>query len=159
MAVYDIGQYCVNGHFINGRALSEPDDSKDFCSECGARTITTCQTCEREIPGEEIDALIVYEDHSAPKYCHYCGNPFPWTVTALQAARELADELENISDGERAMLKSSIDELVKDTPKTTVAAMRFKRIVTKAGPEAASMFRDIMIGVVTTAIARQIGIG
>ena len=80
-----------------------------------------------------------------------CGHPFPWTKSKLQAAHELAQEIDNISDEDRAILQKSIDDLVKDTPATPVAATRFKKIMVKVGQTTAGMFREILVDVLSEA--------
>ena len=66
---------------------------------------------------------------AAPAYCDHCGNAFPWTEGRLRAARQLAQEFENISDEDRETLDESIDDLVKDTPMTPVAAETAKKLL------------------------------
>ena len=65
----------------------------------------------------------------------------------MRAARQLAQEFENISDEDRETLDESIDDLVKDTPMTPVAAERVRRVLAKAGKAAAEAFREIFIEV------------
>jgi len=73
---------------------------------------------------------------------------YPWTEAKLSAAQELADELD-LTEQEKEMLKQSLPELVKDTPRTQVAANRFKRLATKGGELALGMFRDILVDVMS----------
>jgi hypothetical protein len=86
---------------------------------------------------------------TAPGFCINCGDPFPWTQARLQAARELALELEELEDQDRKVLEESIGELVEDTPQTMVAAVRFKKIVAKVGRSAALAFRELLVDVVS----------
>lgn len=67
-------------------------------------------------------------------YCYNCGKPYPWTTKQLEAASELVQEDEQLSDEDKATLTKSIPELMADNPNTTLAATRFRRIVGKAGP-------------------------
>jgi len=85
-----------------------------------------------------------YTDLPLPIFCPDCGKPYPWTEAKLKAAQELSDELDNLSPEEREMLKKSLNDIVRDTPQTTVAATRFKRLVAKAGKAAAGGFWDIL---------------
>jgi hypothetical protein len=39
------------------------------------------------------------------------GKPFPWTAEKIEAAKSLADELENLSAEDRAALKIAIDDV------------------------------------------------
>jgi hypothetical protein len=47
---------------------------------------------------------------------------------ALQAASEYTDELQGLSDGDKTSLKNSFGDLTVDSPRTALAASRFKRI-------------------------------
>lgn len=67
----------------------------------------------------------------------------------MDAARELAQFIGELSPEDQAILNQNLDDLVKDTPHTAVAAAKFKSIVAKVGKEAASGFRDILVDVVS----------
>lgn len=110
---YDLAQICMNGHVINSMANDYPQSNQAFCSDCGEKTITACPSCNTNIRGYyHVPGVIGFSNYSAPSYCYSCGSPFPWTVTRLEAASELADELEGLSDDEKESLKSSLPELV-----------------------------------------------
>jgi len=85
--------------------------------------------------------------YTPPSFCPECGKPYPWTEAKLKAAQELSDELDNLSLEERSLLKKSLDDIVRDTPETTVAATRFKRLVAKAGQVAADGLKDILVDI------------
>jgi hypothetical protein len=55
----------------------------------------------------------------------------------------LADGLEALSDDEKEELKMDIDDMVKDTPRTTVAAQKVKKLLEKAGGETPAMFKAV----------------
>lgn len=97
-----------------------------------------------------------HTDLPLPIFCPDCGEPYPWTEAALKAAQELSDELENLSPEERDLLKKSIDDIVRETPQATVAVSRFKRLVAKAGPVAADMYREILLPLLSEAVKRTI---
>jgi hypothetical protein len=84
-----------------------------------------------------------------------CGKPYPWTETALETARELIQELE-LSQEDKDTLEGTIDDLVTDSPKTQVAAMRFKRLVLKAGHGMLQVFRDILVDVASETAKKAI---
>jgi len=90
-----------------------------------------------------------HTDLPLPIFCPDCGKPYPWTEAKLKAAQELADELDNLSPEERDLLKRSLDDIMRDTPQTTVAANRFKRLVAKAGQVTAEGFRDILVDILS----------
>jgi len=146
---YDVAQICLNGHVANSSFTRSPQFNQDFCESCGSATITSCPECNSPIRGYYSGRVL--GSYNAPSFCINCGQPFPWTKSKLQAAHELAQELDNISDEDRIVLQKSIDELVKDTPSTPVAATRFKKIMVKVGQTTAGMFREILVDVLSEA--------
>ena len=149
---YDRAQICINGHVINSQSVHHPEHNKEFCDKCGAATITNCQRCNSPISGYyhvPPTGTLNYTDLPLPSFCPNCGEPYPWTEAKLKAAQELADELDNLSLEERNLLKRSLDDIVRDTPETTIAATRFKRLVAKAGKPAAHAFREILVDVLS----------
>jgi hypothetical protein len=154
---YDVGQICLNGHTVNASSREFPQHNKNFCDKCGAATTTTCQACGAPIQGEYyVPGFIGASHYSPPAFCHNCGKPYPWTEARLKAARDLSDELDNLSDDEKENLKRSVDDIVRDTPQATVAAARFKKLIAKAGKTAADGFREILVDVVGEAAKRTI---
>ncbi len=143
---YDVAQICLNGHLINEASVGYPDSNQEFCSKCGVKTIRVCQSCSARIRGAFRDSYIP-ENYVIPAFCSACGQPFPWTSAKIQTAHELAQELENISDEEKKILEQSIDEIVKDTPKTTLAATRFKKILFNTSKPVVDAFRDILVDI------------
>ena len=156
---YDIAQVCLNGHMLNNSTKVAPEHNRKFCDKCGAATITKCPRCEAHIPGQfHATGTFVFSIpmHVVPKFCSHCGAPYPWTENRLKAAHDLANEITEISEDERDILNQSLDELVKDTPQTKVAIVRFKKIVSKAGKEVANAFREILIDIVSEAVRKMI---
>ena len=153
---YDIAQICNNGHIITSRFASRPESRKKFCDKCGAATITNCQNCNSPIRGysrpiiDDSGGLVMGSSLSAPPiFCPDCGEPYPWTEAKLRSAHELADLLEDLSPEEREILKRSLDDIVLDTPQTSVAATRFKKIIAKTGPVVADGFKKILVDVLS----------
>ena len=150
--------YCRNGHF-NGYA-PDPNPSYGyerslyywqveqvqeelkrlaFCPTCGVDNINGCLHCEVTIESDP-------ELHpDRPAYCGACGKPFPWTETALATAREYTDELEELSAEDRTTLKATFTDLTVDSPKTEIAASRFKRILRKLAPDVAETIRKTIV--------------
>jgi hypothetical protein len=125
---YDVAQICLNGHVINDSVKKFPEFNKKFCDKCGAATITNCPNCNAEIQGEYYaEGVISISHYTTPAFCSNCGKPYPWTEVKIQVAHDLAQELENISDDDKEILTQSINEIVKDSPRTTFAATRFKK--------------------------------
>ncbi len=67
----------------------------------------------------------------------------------------MADELE-LPDQDREILKGAIVDLSTDNPKTELAVMRYKRIVSAAGKTAGAALRSIMVDVVTEAAKKML---
>lgn len=154
---YDGANICVNGHVINPDAKRRPIHNTEFCDKCGAETIFTCLHYQRPIRGSySVDGLTDPRRYSAPSFCTGCGKPYPWTSAALAAARELVVESDSLSSAEREELQSTFSDLVTDTPRTTVAASKYKRLAIKAGKEVASGLRDILVDVVSESVKKVI---
>jgi len=147
---YDTAQICLNGHSINSMAVSSPERNQNFCDKCGAKTITDCPHCKHCIRGKyHISGAFHFSEFHPPKFCHHCGQPYPWTESTIEAAKEYADELEKLTPEEREKLKKSIGDLVQDTPKTELAASRFKQLVTKAGGSTADIFQKVLVNIIS----------
>lgn len=152
---YDVAQICENGHVISGYHTSSPEFDQNFCDKCGALTITECPACHASIRGNVLDDYPnLY--FGAPSFCMYCSKPFPWTQSKIAAATELANELENINEGEKTTLITSINDLVKDTPSTPLAVAKYKRIMVKVGTATAQIFRDILVDVLSEATKKAL---
>ncbi|MBC8278161.1 MAG: DUF2321 domain-containing protein [FCB group bacterium] len=150
MGEFDVGQVCLNGHAVNGSYRNNPLSNKNHCERCGAKTIIECLNCETAIQGVyRSDIFFGLPNWQPPAYCHNCGEPFPWTESTIEAAQELANEIEELNDGERAMLADSIEDLVKDSPMTKVAATRFNKLMLKVGKDTLLVFRELLIDVIS----------
>ncbi len=145
---YDIAQICLNGHVANSSSRELPQFNQKFCEKCGSSTITDCPECRSPIRGYYWGGAIG-TTYRVPSYCINCGQPYPWTKSKLKAAHELTQELDNLSAEERAILDKSIDDMANDSPSTTVAATRFKKIMIKLGKDTAGMFREILVDVLS----------
>jgi hypothetical protein len=138
---YDTAVICRTGHVLNATAGDRPWDYVNYCTICGAETICGCEECDYLIRGYHHIPGVV-GPYTRPSFCHHCGKPYPWTEKALEAAKELADELD-ISDQEKAQIRQDVEDIVRDTPRTQAAANRFKRIVGALGP-VWDEFKDIL---------------
>ncbi|MFC4797756.1 DUF2321 domain-containing protein [Neobacillus sp. GCM10023253] len=154
---YDTAQVCLNGHVFNSTSIKFPKPNQNFCGACGADIISKCAECGEEIRGKlHTPGVTVVGRWNPPSYCHHCGKPFPWIAEKLNAAKELAELLDNLTPEEQEQLKMSLDDLIKDGPRTVVAQTRFKRILSKAGPEIATGFKDILVDVVSETVKKAI---
>ena len=144
IGIIDNAQICLNEHVINSMARTYPSSDYKYCDECGAEIITACQKCNTPILGAHHtpDRGIIC-DYSPPQFCHDCGEPFPWTKSKLETAKELANRLEGLSERDRDMLKESIENLIKDSPRTKLAEVQFKLIMKKVGSDSYEIMKKI----------------
>jgi len=159
MGYYDVAQICLNGHIITRNANSSPEFRQNHCKKCGEPTIMKCPSCNTDIQGEyHVDGVLVggFKTPPPPNFCHECGQPYPWTERKIQAARELADEFDELSNEDREKLKSDLDNLYKDTPQTEVAATRFKRIMSKVGKDSYSAMKSIVTDITSETIKKSL---
>jgi hypothetical protein len=148
----DNAQFCVNGHYITGNVISQPDTLCKFCATCGAETTTKCPNYQRSFKGaiHNVPTFGTWSaDKTPPPYCAGCGNALPWTASRLQAAADLADLQDSLTDEEKTALKKTLNDLVADTPQTTLAAQRFKVLAAKTGKGAIEAFRTILTDIVS----------
>ena len=93
---------------------------------------------------------------TAPRHCGECGAAFPWLQARLEAAGELADEMEHLTKEDKARFRAALPHVVADTPKTPVAAARIRGLLQKAGAEATEGAKKILLDVLTEAARRLI---
>ena len=120
---------CRQGHVITERREDSERRGDRFCSICGSEIISKCRGCDTSIRGDyETPRITVvgFDIRDAPAFCHACGKPFPWTEDRLNAAKELADELD-ISDDEKTQLKAALDDITKEGPRNELGAARIKK--------------------------------
>lgn len=154
---YDTAQICRNGHRITSRAHTEPQHRAAYCKQCGAATMTECDRCTTPIRGFYHSGDIVnFGMGEVPAFCLGCGEPYPWTENAIKVAQELAAELDGLNREERAQLKETIPDLVRDTPRTQLAVLRFQKLLTKAKPQAAEALKEVVVGVAVETVKRII---
>ena len=157
MGHYHTAQICRNGHVINTSADRYPQSNENFCSKCGVSTITRCEKCNEPIRGYyEVPGVIGFDSYERPSFCHKCGAPYPWTLSALESAKALATTLDQLSEKERQELEQSLDDLVRDTPRTKVAEIKFKQIMKKVGADVYEGMRGILIQVVSETVRKSL---
>ena len=152
--IYRTAQVCLNGHTIVDAIERSPERTAPYCAQCGASTITQCPTCEAHIRGDYYvpgRGLVVVIPYSPPSFCFNCGRPFPWTAAKIEAAKELAEELDELQPSEREVLKAAIGDLSSDTPRTELAAHRYTKILQQAGSGARTALTSIMTEIATEA--------
>lgn len=155
----DTAQVCLNGHLINDSVHRMPEYSRDYCGECGEKTITNCQKCQNRILGHHyVDGLADFTALVVPKHCESCGRMYPWTETAYQALGELLAEQNSLSQKEKHELEESFKSVTTDNPKTEIAAFRIKKYSAKIGKPLGSMLINIVSGVATETAKKHLGI-
>ena len=151
---YDTAKICINGHDITDSLQMDPQIDQNFCDKCGGSLITKCPNCNANIRGKKHikDVTSITNGRVFPltkpdQFCYQCGKPYPWLESKIKAARELAHRIKNISEKDINILADSIDDIVVDTPKTQVSALKFKEILSKTGEGVINAFRDLLIDV------------
>ena len=154
--------FCLNGHYIDTSAansfaqhilydpmLDGPEyESKDFrfCTECGKPTISACAKCTAKIiPG------------SRPAFCGTCGEPFPWTLTALNAAKEYVDDISELSTSDQGDLKATFRDLTADTPRTPLAWKKFVNFTSPLSPAIKAGLKEILSTVLSESVKKMMG--
>lgn len=143
---HDTALVCLNGHQINEGYYDHREFNVAFCSKCGAETIHECLECQSDIRGYYRDFIIPTSHNAPPDYCHNCGKPYPWTRDRIEAAKQLLQELDELED-DRQKLTDSLPDLVADTPRTALAAERWRKTLAKIGGHAEVILRQLVIEV------------
>ena len=79
---------------------------------------------------------------------------FPWTVS-IEAAAELADELDALTAEEKGTAQEQFPDLVKKTPKTIVAETR-QEIDEEGWSRSLRRYESILIDVVSEAVKKSV---
>jgi hypothetical protein len=156
---FDTALICENGHVRTSILKTSPEAYAKFCNECGAETLSRCPNCQADIRGAyHVPGVLGLFEYHAPKYCHACGNAYPWTATRLRVIKEIASQSAGLSPKEREELSRSIDDLVRDTPRTEWAAREFKRLMKKVPAETWEAMKPFLVQVVVDAAKKYLGL-
>lgn len=148
---------CLNGHQVTDR-LELSSNKTGFCKECGEQLISTCPKCSAPIEGDETtDGVVIISTYTepVPNFCNSCGFPYPWTKSAIKAAKELIT-FSNLQDAEKEDAKNSIDDLVANGSRTKLAEMKIKSFISKAGSSFGSALHDILVDVASESVKKAI---
>ena len=158
MGTYRIAEVCPNGHVSTKAADRNPALREKFCSSCGEATTTECAHCNASIRGDyDVPGVIsLGSTYEPPAFCYNCGKPFAWTERKIAGAVELVEIGGDLTAEEVEQFRSDLTELTKDTPKTQVASLRFKKVMAKVGSSVASGVRDIVVDVVSETAKKAI---
>jgi hypothetical protein len=163
---YYTGIVCQNGHKVARRVFSNEAEGITHCPLCGAKAIDACLDCQKSIRGGEIPTTMnarrdaSADDTSWPldAYCYGCGKAYPWTVKRAEAATETLDELEQLTEFERGQLKGSIVDIMADTTRTEVGAIRWKKTIAKyAGTTAQGVLTKLLADLASAAAKNTVG--
>lgn len=158
--IFNTAQVCTNGHTITSAIQEAPERMSKFCSTCGAPTIMACQTCSTALRGYyDANGVLVLDDYHPPRFCHECSRPFPWTEARVAALLQLTQEFEGLTDADREALRTGIDDLIRETPRTEVAAVRVKKILRKVGDGVLQAFKNLAVEVLTESAKKALGLG
>ena len=155
MGQYGNAQICLNGHVITSIG-GDPEFLTKFCSDCGSATIMNCQHCSKPIKGLYMGDSFGFSKYDKPSFCDNCGQTYPWTKSGKEAASQLIDFAEQLNQQEKDDLKLSIDDLIKDTPKTALAQVKFKKYALKAGGEITKGLKDVLVDLVSETVKKSI---
>jgi len=158
MGIYRVAEVCPNEHVSTSAADQNPELREKFCSKCGEPTMMECPACQSPIRGRyDVPGLIgLYNYTSPPAHCHNCGNAFPWTERKLAGAVEYLEVGADLSPEEIQQFRTDLTELTKDSAKTQIASLRFKKVMAKVGNSVASGVREIVIDVLSEAAKKAI---
>jgi hypothetical protein len=152
---YDVALICMNGHVINTMSFEYPVNNTKFCKECGANTIRNCPHCKSQIQGSIDNGF--FHEFELPKYCHNCGESYPWTETKLKALEETISLMDELSIDEKQELMSSAKNITTNNPRSSLSALKIKKLSSKIGKELWSVAKEIIIGIGTEASLKQAG--
>jgi hypothetical protein len=160
---YSVAKICVNGHLIAGDRDRYPELSTNRCQKCGEVTITGCQHCSMPIRGNYygleaggLRHVKAISPHDLPHYCPECGQPYPWTRTAVQEALLLAEQVSEWDRHDREAYAEAVPEVIRETPKTPRASATTKRLLARGGEFASRTFERITAGVLCEMAKREI---
>lgn len=135
---------CLNGHALIKKF---PMNDTEYCEECGSLMIAFCQNCDSIIKQWHYDDGFPFIPslEVPPKYCKVCGEPYPWTKSAIEATAMMIQEDAELSELERKNLEKSLPDIISETPKTKVASIRIKKALRTAGEFTGEAIRQFVI--------------
>lgn len=145
-------EICLNGHQINQKSdYDEDPDPPFYCEDCGQKIIRTCQKCNEPIDGfvQYTGDFIGHDKAYVPNYCKHCGGSYPWTESIIEGTKELISLDSSISQEDKEAIEISVPDLLVDTPKTKVAATKFKMLTSGATSIVKDGLRELLVDVVS----------
>lgn len=152
----DTALICENGHIINSAMKNNPEFNKNHCPECGAKTINECPNCKKAIQGEmHYDGVIGFGGMTLPKYCHECGEAYPWTIKEMDAAKELIS-LTDLTKEEQTEFINSLTDIGVEGPRNKVGIAKTKIFLGKIGNGLREDVKEVVTNVAAEVIKDQI---
>jgi hypothetical protein len=146
-------QICENGHIVNSSSRTLSELNKNFCPDCGARTLTECPACGEQIDGTKHMTVLAASryrvDYSksgghriyTPKpFCGECGAPYPWTERAQRAFVEAAQLY--LEPNDAAVVEANLPDVMRDTSRTELALRKIQQAFQKGGQAAVGIFNN-----------------
>lgn len=160
MGEYHTAEVCLDGHYTTSSVEEHPERRSQYCPKCGSKTITQCPNCSANIRGIYVVPNVVdlVTKYRPPNYCHSCGKPLPWTERKISAAQELVDEIEELSKDDKGILKQSIFELSQDSPRTELASIRYKKLLSKCRDYARQLLNSTVTSILTESAKKLLGL-
>ena len=148
---------CENGDTM---ISSQPLTTPLFCKKCGTKMLSKCPSCGRAIEEwhRSDDFIAGKPRYARANYCQGCGKPYPWTQTALDAAKELILESEELDILQRQKLAESLPDLITETPKTQVAVVRVRKAMLSVGKFTADGIHQFIIDFGCELAKKQLGL-
>ncbi len=152
---------CLNGHPVREPASERTRQ----CPACGAPAISSCPGCREPIlgvpPRPREDSGPQGYLHgpaaaTAPRYCHCCGRPFPWTERAVSAVRVAIRQVGALDPYERDQIRRCIDHIIHETPQTRLAVQRVNAALSRVGGETAASLRELFISIASDGVKPQL---
>lgn len=155
---YYIAAVCENGHYATA-SLESTSIDQGFCEQCGSKIITKCPECGTPIRGKyHSPGLLDLTSFKVPAYCYKCGAAFPWTKSALEVATALIEEDDQLVPEAQSALIEVLPDIITETPKTNLAAIRFKKALASVGRFTAEGLRQFAIDFACELAKQQLGI-
>lgn len=154
MGYYQSATICLNGHVLSYTTKK----SSKYCEKCGLKTISHCESCNKEIKGEYSSDFLMplLSDYTKPFYCEYCSNAFPWTEKILNNAVELVTLDEELTAEYKEIIKSALPDLIVETPVTPVAVAKYNKYMESSAGFIKDGMKNLLINVVSDQVRKSI---
>ena len=93
---YKTAVVCLNGHiFTRDIETISSHETISHCPQCGLQLVSTCIHCNSPLHGFKVQNNGMMIDSNSPPdaYCYNCGQPYPWTESALENAELIINEM------------------------------------------------------------------